>query len=258
MSHQSMWKENIMRGFRRSIFRVAVVAALIAGVLEGRAHAQSPFSLDLGFGINPVLNGNVNSGAIGVLQGVATAILPNTYGDVYGTGIDLRIGVGWALDDVNELRGHFIFQSADADLVRMGDVGPSSLYGQYSDYQTFGLELGYRRYVPLSKPEFKVYGEATIGAAFIDAIDIQLAAPQSNIVFNNTDFYDQTAALVYSVNVGGLFQVSEKVDLQAQVGLRKISGLSEVDQLQGTGLEALNNDSGRITLPFVLGVRFRF
>ena len=71
----------------------------------------------------------------------------------------------------------------------MGDIRPSSLYAQYSDYQTFGLELGYRRYVPYLKVGLRFYGEAT-GAAFIDAIDIQLAAPQANIVFNNTDFYD--------------------------------------------------------------------
>ena len=247
-----------MRSFRRWIFSTVTAAALLASVMEGRAQAQSPFSLDLGFGFEPVINGNVNSGVIGTLNGQAAAILPNSYGDVYGTGISFRVGVGWALDDVNELRGNFIFQSADAELVRMGDVGPSTLYGQYSDYQTFGLELGFRRYFPIGQTDFKAYGEATIGAGFIDAIDIQLAAPQSNIVFNNTDFYDQSAALTWSINVGGLFKATDRVELLAQVGLRKVSGLSDVDQLQGTGMEDLNNDSGKLTFPINLGVRFRF
>jgi hypothetical protein len=37
-----------------------------------------------------------------------------------------------------------------------------------------------------------------------------------------------------------------------------MSGLAEVDQLIGTGLDEINNDSGRLTFPIVVGVRFRF
>jgi hypothetical protein len=48
------------------------------------------------------------------------------------------------------------------------------------------------------------------------------------------------------------------VDLNAQLGLRRVSGLSDVDQLAGTGLEGINNDSVRLTFPIVVGVRFRF
>ena len=90
------------------------------------AQTESRFSLDLGVGIDVGVNGNVNSGAIGVLQGQAVAILPNPYGAVYGTGIDLRVGTGYWLNDASELRAVLTFQSADADLVRLGDLGPSS------------------------------------------------------------------------------------------------------------------------------------
>jgi hypothetical protein len=87
---------------------------------------------------------------------------------------------------------------------------------------------------------------------------VQFAAPQSNLVFTSTDFYDQTAALTWGLNGGVLFRVAEQVDLNAQIGLRHVSGLAEVDQLRGTGLEEINNDSGRLTFPIVVGVRFRF
>jgi hypothetical protein len=162
------------------------------------------------------------------------------------------------LNSTSELRGTFVFQSADADLVRMGDIGPSSLYGQYSDYQSLSLDFGFRRYVPLQTAGIRLYGEGAIGIGFIDAIDVQLAAPQSNVVFNNTDFYDQTAALTLGLNVGVLFPINNRLDFNAQIGLRRISGLAEVDQLVGTGLDELNNDSARVTFPIVVGVRFRF
>jgi hypothetical protein len=46
--------------------------------------------------------------------------------------------------------------------------------------------------------------------------------------------------------------------LNAQLGLRRVSGLAEVDQLVGTGLADINNDTARLTFPIVVGVRFRF
>ena len=248
------------RNFTRCRFLLA--AAIAASSFASPAQAQSTddakFVFDLGIGLDKSINGNVNSGAIGRLNGQAAAILPQPYGDVYGTGLTFKFGGGYVLNPLSEVRAVFTLQSADANLVRLGDLGPSSLYGQYSDYVSFGLDLGYRRYVPLSNTKFRVYGEGTLGIAFIDEINILLSAPQSNLVLDETDFYDRTAAFTWSINFGMLFPVASKIDLNAQVGLRHVSGLSEVDQLVGTGLEAINDDSARLTFPIVIGVRFRF
>jgi hypothetical protein len=240
---------------------LTLVSLHLAHVADARAQGQtgeSPWVVDLGIGIAPSINGNVNSGAIGTLQGQTTAILPNSYGDVYGTGLDFRFGGGYALSDRSELRGMFTYQSADADLVRLGDIGPSTLYSQYSDYKSFALDLGFRRYVPLSSQGVRVFGEGTIGIGFIDRINALFAAPQSNIIFNDTDLYDKTAAFTWGVNVGALFRVAELVDVTAQLGLRHVGGLADVDQFVGTGLAEINNDSARLTFPIVVGVRFRF
>lgn len=244
---------------RRVLGSLAIAACTLLTSVPN-AHAQSSdesrWVVDVGIGIAPSINGNVNSGVIGTLQGQTVAILPNTYGDVYGTGIDLRAGAGYALNDLTELRGMFIWQSADADLVRMGDLGASALYGQYSDYMSFALDLGLRRYLPLATKDFRVYGEATIGLGWINRIDLQLAAPQSNAIVNATDLYDRTAAFTYGINVGVLVPIADKVDFNAQLGLRHVGGLADVDQLVGTSLAALNDDSARLTFPIVVGLRF--
>ena len=241
-----------------SVWTLVVVILLFASTAQGQSVDGSRWVLDLGAGIDVSVNGNVNSGAIGRLQGQAAAILPSPYGDVYGTGLHFKFGGGYVLNPQSELRGIFTYQSADANLVRLGDLGPSSLYGQYSDYKTIGLDLGYRRYVPLTNSKIRVYGEGTLGIASIDRINVLLSAPQANLVVDQTDFYDSTAAFTWGLNFGVLFPVAEKVDLSAQVGLRHVSGLAEVDQLIGTGLDEINNDSGRLTFPIVVGVRFRF
>jgi hypothetical protein len=239
----------------------AVIALVLCAAADARAQGQPPESrwvFDLGTGVDPSINGNVNSGAIGTLQGQATAVLPNPYGEVYGTGIELHFGAGYTLNDDSELRGMFTFQSADADLVRLGDIGPSSLYVQYSDYKSFGLDIGYRRYFMPARRSVRPYGEAMLGAAFVDRINAQFAAPRSNLIFNSTDFYDSTAAFTWRVNFGVLFRVAPQLDLNAQLGLRHVGGLSQVDQFVGSGLEDINNDTGRLTFPIAIGVRFRF
>jgi hypothetical protein len=246
----------------RAWLRVAVLIAVLVPCGAARAAAQAAgeprWALEVGFGIDIGVNGNVNSGAIGTLNGLTTAILPNPYGQVYGTSVDLRVGGGYMLNEESELRATLTFQSADADLVRLGDLGPSSLYAQYSDYQTLGLDFGYRRYVPLNDPRVRVYAEAAVGLAFIDAIDAVLAAPQANIVLDTSDFYDQTAAFTWSIGAGLLFPIADRLDFNVQMGLRGVSGLAEVDQLVGTGLDDINSDSARLTVPIVVGARFRF
>src|SRR5436190_11035566 len=118
----------------RTSFRVLILIAASVVAYPASSFAQAPapaaneprFAVEFGFAIDNSINGNVNSGAIGTYNGVATALLPSSYGDVYGAGIQARFGGAYMLDNLNEVRGIFTFQSADADLVRLGDIGPSS------------------------------------------------------------------------------------------------------------------------------------
>ena len=139
----------------------------------------------------------------------------------------------------------------------MGDIGVSRLYGQYDDYQSFGLDAGFRRYMDLTE-EIRLYGEGTIGVAIIDETDVILVAPAANLSGNATDFYDKTAAFTIGGNAGVLIQTGERIGVFGQLGLRRVSGMSAVDGLEGTGLETINDKSSRWTFPFIAGVRVRF
>jgi hypothetical protein len=225
-------------------------------------HAQPympdrPWSVDFGIGWDNTISGNINSGAIGTLNNQSVVILKNTYADVYGTGLHLRFGGGFEFRDNSEVRLTFTFQSLDADLTRMGDLGVANLYGQYADYQSFGMDVGYRHYLPLTQ-KIRGYGEATVGLAFIDETDVVLSAPQVNFTGNATDFYDKTAAFTFGANVGVTFPVAKQVDVFTQLGLRFVSGMSEVDNLVGTGLDTINDNSSRWAMPFSVGLSVRF
>jgi len=242
--------------------RVLAAAALLLIGAPGLARAQAPtdyrWSVDFGLGFDNSISGNINSGAIGTLNGQAAVVTKNRYEDVFGTGLHFRIGGGYMLDEVSEVRAAFTYQSLDADLTQMGEVGLSTLYGQYDDYKSLGFEAGFRRYAPPQWPKVRLYAEGTAGIAVISEIDVLLAAPQANLVQDATDFYDRTAAFTLGLNGGALFAVTERNEMFVQLGLRYVTGLSAVDNLAGTGLQSINDSSARWTVPFVLGVRTRF
>jgi hypothetical protein len=245
----------------RKRFLSGVLAA--AGViLASTAHAQSAaldyrWSVEFGMGWDNSINGNINSGGFGSINGQQVVILKNSYDDVYGTGLHLRFGGGYMIDEVTEVRAIFTYQSLEAELTPMGDIGSSNLYGQYDPYRTFGLNAGFRRYVDLAR-DFRAYVEGTVGIGFIDETDVMLVAPQANLTKDATDFYDRTAAFGFGGNLGVLWQFSPRVGMYGQFGLKWMSGMSAVDGLVGTGLENINDKSSRWTLPMVVGVRARF
>jgi hypothetical protein len=243
-----------------ALFAFLAAVAPAAAQYPGGSSADPDYrwSADVGFGFDNSISGNINSGAIGTLDGQSVVVTKNRYEDVYGTGLHFRFGGGYMLDDVSEVRAAFTYQSIDADLTRMGDLGVSSLYGEYDDYKSLGLDVGYRRYAPPRWPKVRPYVEGTAGIAFISEIDVLLAAPQANLVQNATDFYDRTAAFTLGLNGGALFDVNDRYALSAQIGVRYVTGLAEVDNLVGTGLQEINDSSARWTVPFVLGLRVRF
>ena len=239
---------------------VVVVGIAMAG-LAAPASAQqaptSPWSVEFGIGWDNSISGNINSGAVGRINNQAVVILKNRYEDVYGTGLHLRFGGGYLIDEVTEIIGIFTFQSLDADLTPMGDIGVSRLYAQYDDYQSLGLDFGLRRYVNAS-PVLRAYADAGLGIAFVDKTTIQLIAPTSNAAFNVTDFYDRTAAFTLQGNAGLLWSLTERFGVFGQLGVRYVTGMSDVDQLEGTDLDTINDKSARWTVPFVFGIRARF
>jgi hypothetical protein len=245
------------------LFVVALGQASTALAQAAGAAPQNRWSVDFGIGWDNGISGNINSSGIGTLNNQTVVILKNKYEDVYGTGLNIRFGGGYLLEENSEVRVTFTLQSLDADLTRMGDYGAWNLYGQYDDYQSFGVDVGYRQYMQL-KPQIRGYGEATVGLAFIGETDVVLSAPAVNFTADASDFYDRTAAFTFGVNLGVLFDIKQQagvfsnVGVFTQIGLRYVSGMSEVDQLIGSGLETINDSSARWAMPFTAGILFRF
>jgi hypothetical protein len=247
-----------------TVKRVVVAATMTVWLgAAGTARAQttepeSRWSAEFGIGWDNGITGNINASGVGEINNQVVVITKNGYNDVYGGGLHLRFGGGYLFKPNTEARVTFTFQSLDADFITpMGDIGVSNLYAQYSDYQTFGIDFGLRRYATL-KPKLRAYGEGTLGIGFVDKTDVTLIAPGANLVQDPNDFYDQTTAFTFGFNVGLDLAAGTKFGYFGQLGLRYTSGMTEIDDLVGTGLDNINDKSARWTLPFIVGIRYRF
>ena len=239
----------------------ATVTILLGAPAPARAQSNAPempWSAEVAIGWDNGITGNINSSGIGTINNQVVVVTRNSYNDVYGAGLHLRFGGGYMFNDNTEARVTFTFQSLDADYVTpMGDIGVSNLYGQFSDYQTFGIDVGLRRYGRVTD-KVRAYGEGTIGLGFVDKVDVTLVAPGANLAGVSNDFYDQTTAFTISGAAGMIVQTSERIGLFGQLGLRWTSGMAEIDDLLGTGLDTINDKSSRWTLPFIVGIRYQF
>ena len=239
-------------------FRTATIALTLAS--SSVAHAQTndtKWSIDVALGWDNSISGNINSSTIGTINNQTVVVLTNQYEEVYGTGLHFRVGGGYMLNPSTEARVTLSVQALDSDLATLGDYGASPLYGDYSDYESTSLDFGVRRY-GRSDSNLRPYAEGSIGIGVINAIDVELAAPQANLITDANNFYQQTTAFSWAVHAGLLWDVSSRLGGFAQLGLRYVSGLADVDNITGTGLNSINDDSSRWTLPFVIGVRVGF
>jgi hypothetical protein len=228
--------------------------------LASTAHAQTTdtkWSVDLAIGWDNSISGNINSSAIGTVNDQTVVVLTNQYEDVYGSGLHIRVGGGYMLNANTEARASLSFQSADSDLATLGDYGASPLYADYTDYKSTTLDVGLRRYGRVNT-NLRPYAEGTIGLGWIDDIDADLVAPQANLRVDANNFYQSSTAFSWAVNAGLLWGFNERLGGFAQLGLRYTSGLAEVDNFVGTGLDSINDNSARWTLPFLVGVRLGF
>lgn len=243
--------------FVRAVTITLALAVCVASEATAQSAPDQKWSVDAAIGWDNSISGNINSSGVGTINGQTTVITKNRYEDVYGTGLHLKVGVGYMVNPTTEARATVSFQSLDADLTRMGDYGASNLYGQYDDYQSTTLDVGLRRYAAANM-NFRPYFEGSIGLGFNDAIDLELVAPQAGLVRPASDFYDGNVAFALGVAGGVLWNANERVGVFGQLGLRYVTGLKEVDQTLGTGLDEINDKSARWTVPFVMGVRFGF
>jgi len=238
------------------VIALAVSASLFT--TSTAAAQDSRWNAEASVGWDVDLSGDLLSSGIGTLNGVPVVFQSQSFGSVYGNGINWTFGAGYMLDDENEVRAEFAYQRAGADAVTLGTAGTSTLMATFDDYKASSIQAGYRRYFAPRGEHLRPYAGGLFGVSIISEIDGVFAAPEAGLARYATDLYDGTAALTFGFGGGALYKINDRVDLNGQLAFRYNSGLSKIDALQGTGLDNVNDKSSRWTMPITFGLRVKF
>lgn len=221
------------------------------------ARAQSnPWSVSVDLGTQLAASGNVHDGGTGTVLGLPTAVVARSYGDIYGAGFYWGAGLGYRVGEAGEIRVQGSYTDNAAERAQVGTVAGLPLFALFDNYKAFAMDFGYRQY--LGTGMARPYVGGGVGFVRLATIQSEFSVPDAGVVLSNVDMYD--ASTVPSVGFGGGVQVnlSDRFAVQGGLEFRWQGDATDLDGLAGTGLESINDNSRRWSVPVTGGVTIRF
>jgi hypothetical protein len=233
------------------------LAAMLVALSAGDVRAQSnPWSLSFDLGTQVALTGDVHGGGSGTVLSLPTQVQARSYGDIYGSGFYWAAGLGYRVGETGEIRVHGSYTGNPSDRLQVGTVAGLPLFALFDDYKAFGMDVGYRQYFGTARA--RPYVGVSGGFVRVDMIQSEFSVPAAGVVLSNVNMYD--TSVVPSVGAGGGVQInlSDRFAVQGGVEFKWQGDATDLDGLAGTGLESINDESRRWSMPITGGITVRF
>ena len=229
--------------------------AAVLWAADARAQS-SPWSVSFDLGAQLPVSGDVHAAGSGQVLGLPTQVESRSYEDVYGSGFGWAAGIGYRLGETGEFRVQGSYTSNPAERLQVGSVAGLPLFALFDDYKAFGMDFGYRQY--LRQRQGAALSRRERRLRRLEEVKSEFSVPAAGVVLSNVDFYG--ASVVPSFAAGGGMQVrlSDMVALQGGIEFKWQGDAEDNDGLAGTGLESINDESRRWSLPVTGGITFRF
>lgn len=234
----------------------AAVAVLLpaAGRAEG---IKGTWSVSLQAGTDLELSGDVHEGGSGTVLTLPTSVQARSWGDVYDPGFRGQLALGYGVTARSEVFLRGSYYEASAGTLQVGTVANLPLNADFSEYEEWGVEVGYRHFFSADR-KFKPYVAVAAGLRMISELPSTFSVPAANVVLPDVPFYESSTVGVLGADIGFSYDLSESVALGLATGPRFQTALSDVDGLAGTGLEPINDTGSRISMPIFATLSFRF
>ncbi len=174
--------------------------------------------------------------------------------DVYKTGWRASAGLAHDVAPRTTLTLDGFYKEADSkgDSLAIGTDGTDTVYGEFSDYKSYGAEIGFREYAG-QYGQARPYIGGTVGAAYVEAIDVaNIGTVQNGTTATTTRAYDGQWVPTASAVVGIDVPVSYNGQIGLETGLRYEGKRDqEFGAFQANGSDAYS-------VPLRLRGRFRF
>jgi len=237
-----------------------ITTGIIAGT--GVAHAQTT-GLAAGhvsvwgeIGFEADLKGNINTSGVGLVNGSRAEIDINSWGERYDAAFVVRFGVGFALDEHQQLTFNGNWDQAQADQGEVGLLGGQPLFASFTDYQGWGFDAGYR-YYHATAGMVKPFVGVAAGFQRVQEIQANFTAAPS-VAYNAVPFYTDSWSLRARFGGGMIVMFSDKVSLQVTGDIQYTGALNDQSGLGTLGFERVNNDGKKWNSPLTGGLIVHF
>lgn len=185
----------------------------------------------------------------------------------YEDGYRAELGGSYALTPNRKLTANGFYSKAEsAGNGVLGAINGQTVTGEFSDYNSYGAEVGLRQYAaPMPAPflrSVRPYVEGKVGAAYVEGIDINNYRVNGQALASGSDvaFYDNSWVPTAAGMVGVETPVFKQMTLGLESGIR-YTGKPDSDNTvfgPGNASAGLNNGGDRWTIPVMLRGRYRF
>ena len=239
---------------------VRVVIVVIMGVAPAWAQSSGPLEPQRGMvwgalGMQGDLGGGVNTSGVGLLGSMRAELDRNSWGERYDAALIFRVGGAYNLTEYSQLFASFDWQQAEADPAEFGLIAGQPITGEFSDYQGWGLDAGYRYFFDTILP-FKPFAGGSIGFERIQQISLTLSSPVYTV--EDVPFYDDSLVATWRLGTGFLWPINDTFGAHVSLDIKYSGVLSDRSGIGNIGFERINDVGNRWTLPVMTGIYVKF
>ncbi len=192
--------------------------------------------------------------------------------DIRGTSFDeafdkpaygVKAEVSYGVSNEIEVFGSIGWSQAGGRSVVIGDVIPSStlarlpLTATFGDMDSITLEAGARYY--FGQDYLRPFLGASVGADFVDQINVALSAPAAGILIEDLRFIQSSTVFSAGLEAGVAFGDGQNVSGSFSVGAKYISALDgDSTDLDSYGIGGITSGDSRIVIPVKGSLSLRF
>jgi hypothetical protein len=219
--------------------------------MEGRRAGF--FALGTGIG----LSGTVMLDGVGTIGNQPAVFVEQSYGHHYSDPLRITFGASWGLDYNKEAFATFSYGKLNATERTVGSVGGYPLLTQFSSARAVDLEGGLRYYL---QPEatWRTYLIGVIGLRFLQETNATLRVVEIGLTVSDVNYFDGSTLFIFGGGAGVSRDVSERLTVGAEIGLRFQPKPNPEDFSFGSGFQGINDTGSRWSMPITGLVGWRF
>jgi hypothetical protein len=241
-------------------FRLFAATVLFALIPFGSARAQGvegmrSVTLFVGTGLS--LAGNAINEGVGTIDGKPSVLVEQALSNHFSDALRVRVTGSLGLDYRREAFATFAYGKYNGTERIVGSVSGYPLLARLSNADAFDVEGGLRYYLRPEGP-IRTYVAGAGGLRFLQATDVTFRVVEVGLTLANQPYFKGSTLLILGGDTGVSYDISDKVALGAELGLRYQGKPGAEPLFADPKLQGVNDTGSRWSIPISVFARVWF